>query len=111
VRVGGELAGGPGRSMTPRTPSARLLASTDRDLAELMAQDVFSRELYEALAVITIRMPPLRQRRDDIPVLVRHFVQRVNQALDRRITGVDEQVMKRLQDHQWPGNVAELESV
>jgi len=111
VRLARELADGPGRSMTPRTLSARVIASTDRDLAELMAQDVFSRELYEALAVITIRMPPLRQRRDDIPVLVRHFVQRFNQALDRRITGVDEQVMKRLQDHQWPGNVAELESV
>jgi len=111
VRLVRELADGYGRSMTPRTLSARVIASTDRDLSEAMAQDVFSRELYEALAVITIRMPPLRQRRDDIPLLVRHFVQRFNQALDRRISGVDDQVMKRLQEHQWPGNVAELESV
>ena len=111
VRLFRELADGHGRSMTPRTLSARVIASTDRDLGEAVAQDVFSRELYEALAVITIRMPPLRQRRDDIPLLVRHFVQRFNHALDRRISGVDDQVMKRLQEHQWPGNVAELESV
>jgi DNA-binding NtrC family response regulator len=111
VRLAREMADGPSRSMAPKTLSARVIASTDRDLGEAVAEDVFSRELHEALAVVTILLPPLRDRRDDIPLLVRHFVQRFNSDLDRRITGVDDQVMKRLQEHQWPGNVAELESV
>jgi two-component system nitrogen regulation response regulator GlnG len=111
VRLARELASGHSRSMAPKTLSARVIASTDRDLGEVVAADAFSQELYEALAVVTIRLPPLRERRDDIPLLVRHFIQRFNSDLDRRITGVDDQVMRRLQEHQWPGNVAELESV
>jgi DNA-binding NtrC family response regulator len=94
-----------------RQPTARVVASTDRDLAESAADDAFSRELYEVLSVVTIRLSPLRERRDDIAVLVRHFVQRFNEELDRRIAGVDDHVLRRLQEHQWPGNVGELESV
>ena len=71
----------------------------------------FSRELYDAIAVITLRLPPLRERAADIPLLVRHFVLRFNEELNRTITGVDEDVMRRLQEHSWPGNVGELQSV
>ena len=111
AKLARELAGGHGRSTAPKILSGRVIASTDRDLGEAVAEEAFSQELYEALAVVTIRLPPLRDRRDDIPLLVRHFIQRFNSDLDRRISGVDDQVMRRLQDHQWPGNVAELESV
>jgi len=90
---------------------ARVIASTEQDLGELVATGAFSRELYQALGVITLRLPPLRDRREDIPLLVRHFVQRFNADLNRAITRVDDRVSRMLQDHAWPGNVAELESV
>jgi DNA-binding NtrC family response regulator len=90
---------------------ARVIASTDQDLGELVAAGTFSRELYQALSVITLRLPPLRDRRDDIPLLVRHFVQRFNAYLNRTITSVDDEVSRLLQEHAWPGNVAELEVV
>ena len=89
--------------------AARVIASTEQDLGELVAAGSFSRELYQALGVITLRLPPLRDRRDDIPLLVRHFVQRFNAYLNRTITSVDDQVSRLLQEHAWPGNVAELE--
>jgi two-component system nitrogen regulation response regulator GlnG len=98
--------------MTARKPmTARVIASTDQDLSELVAADAFSRELYDLLAVITLRLPPLHERRDDIALLVKHFVQRFNEELGRSIKGVNDQVLARLEQHQWPGNVAELESV
>ena len=99
------------RASVRKAPTARLVASTEQELADAVAEDAFSRELYEALAVVTVRLPPLRDRRDDIAVLVRHFIQRFNDELDRRITGVDDVVLRRLQEHSWPGNVGELESV
>jgi two-component system, NtrC family, response regulator AtoC len=91
--------------------SARLIASTERDLIELVDAGSFNRELYEMLSVITLRLPPLRERREDIPNLVRAFIDRFNFELSRTIKGVDDEVMARLQDHSWPGNVGELESV
>lgn len=90
---------------------ARVLASTDQDLAQGVAAGTFNHALYDALAVITLRLPPLRERREDIPMLVRHSVQRFNDELNRTIKGVDEQLSRRLQEHPWPGNVGELESV
>lgn len=87
----------------------RVLASTEVDLASLVAAGTFSRELYESLTVVVVRVPALRERRDDIPLLVRHFVHRYNEQLSREIKGVDQQVMQRLRDDEWPGNVGELE--
>ena len=91
--------------------AARVLASTDQNLAQMVASGTFNHELYDALAVVTLRLPPLRERREDIPLLVRHFVQRFNEELNRTIRGVDDQLSRRLQEHDWPGNVGELESV
>ncbi len=91
--------------------AARVLASTDQNLAQQVAAGTFNHELYDALAVVTLRLPPLRERREDIPLLVRHFVQRFNEELNRTIRGVDDQLSRRLQEHDWPGNVGELESV
>lgn len=99
------------RAGRPATPAARILASTDVDLSQLVESGEFSREFYDALAVITLRLPPLRERVDDIPLLVRYFIQRFNEELSRAITGVDEQVLRRFREHAWPGNVAELQSV
>jgi two-component system nitrogen regulation response regulator GlnG len=63
------------------------------------------------LSVITLRLPPLRERQDDIPLLVRHFIMRFNDELSRTIRGADAQVLLRLQERLWPGNVGELERV
>jgi DNA-binding NtrC family response regulator len=90
---------------------ARVIASTDQELSGLVASGAFSRELYQALAVITLNLPPLRDRRQDIPLLVRHLIQRFNADLNRSIRGVDDVVARMLQEHDWPGNVGELETV
>ncbi|HMJ85714.1 MAG TPA: sigma 54-interacting transcriptional regulator, partial [Vicinamibacterales bacterium] len=90
---------------------ARVIASTDQELSGLVASGAFSRELYQALAVITLNLPPLRARREDIPLLVRHLIQRFNADLNRTIRGVDDTVARMLQEHEWTGNVGELESV
>ena len=99
----GPGARGPGR--------ARILASTDRDLAAAVQDGSFSLELHELLGVITVRLKPLRDRREDIPPLVRHFIRRFNDELSRSISGVDDATMRRLSEHGWPGNAAELETV
>jgi DNA-binding NtrC family response regulator len=91
--------------------TARVLASTDRDLIEDVRQGRFNRELHDTLSVISIRVPPLRERRDDIPLLVTHLVQRLSAELHRHIRGVDPEAAQRLHEHAWPGNVMELETV
>ena len=90
---------------------ARLIASTDKDPIELIEDPNFNREFYELLAVITLQIPPLRERREDVPLLVRYFIERFNEELNRTIKSVDDQVLQRFQEHDWPGNVGELESV
>ena len=108
VRAAGEDRG---RGAARSSLTARIIASTDKDLTELIEAGSFSRELYDLLSVITLKLPPLRDRREDIPLLVRYFVERFNDELNRTIKGVDEQVLARFQEHAWPGNVGELESV
>ena len=95
---------------SPRV-DARILATAEDDLSEAIRGGQFSRELYDGLAVITLEVPPLRARREDMPLLVRYFIQRFNAELNRSIKGVDEQVIRQMQSHSWPGNVGELERV
>ncbi len=89
----------------------RMFAASESDLAEALRSGALRRELYDVLSVITLRLPPLRERRGDIPLLVRHFIQRLNDELSRTIRGMDDQVLRRLHEHPWPGNVGELERV
>ena len=89
----------------------RVFAASESDPAEALRSGLLRRELYDVLSVITLRLPPLRERRGDIPLLVRHFIQRLNDELSRTIRGMDDQVLRRLQEHPWPGNVGELERV
>jgi DNA-binding NtrC family response regulator len=90
---------------------ARVLASTSHDLAEELRQGTFNRELFDALSVITLHLPPLRERRSDIPRLVGHLINRFNVELNRSIKGVDAEVTRMLAEHAWPGNVRELQTV
>ena len=87
---------------------ARIIAATNRDLAAEVQQGGFREDLYYRLNVVPLRMPPLRERREDIPRLVEHFIQRAARRHDLPVSGVPRRVLKRLMDYPWPGNVREL---
>lgn len=93
------------------TKRPRLLVSSSEDVATRVRDGHLSRELVDAISVITLDLPPLRDRREDIPELVQHFVNRANAELGRGFKGVDDAAARRLQQHAWPGNVGELERV
>jgi DNA-binding NtrC family response regulator len=90
---------------------ARVVASTSADLVGAVSSGAFNRDLYDLISLITIRLPPLRERRDDLPLLIRHFIRAINTKLNRNIRGLDDQAAKKLQEHGWPGNISELERV
>ena len=95
---------------TPIRTNVRIVAATHRDLTQLIRQGLFREDLYYRLNVVPLRMPPLRERRDDIPELVRHFLtQAAEEGLPWKI--IDSEAMERLQSYNWPGNVRELENV
>ena len=88
----------------------RIIAATNADLHKLMAEQRFREDLYYRLNVITIQLPPLRRRREDIPLLVQHFLQKYSEENKRRVRDVTPDAMRILMDHAWPGNVRELEN-
>ena len=89
----------------------RIVATTNRDLEEEVRKGRFRQDLYYRLNVFPITVPPLRQRKEDIPLLVEAFIARYARKLGKQITSVPNKTMKTLQDYPWPGNVRELESV
>ena len=88
----------------------RVIAATNRDLRQLVAEGKFLEDLFYRLNVIPIEMPPLRDRPEDIPLLVDHFVRRFAERTGKKIDGVDEKAMAELSGYGWPGNVRELEN-
>ena len=88
----------------------RVIAATNRDLRQMVSDGKFQEDLFYRLNVIPIEIPPLRERRDDIPALLDHFVRKHAQRTGRRIDRVDEGVRAALQQYDWPGNVRELEN-
>jgi len=88
----------------------RIIAATNADLNKLMAEQRFREDLYYRLNVITIPLPPLRRRREDIPLLVAHFLQKYADENKRKVREVTPDAMRILLDHGWPGNVRELEN-
>ena len=94
-----------------RTVDVRVVAATSRDLEADVPAGRFRADLYYRVNVLRIQLPPLRERREDIPELVRHFTRIVNARLGLSIAGVSPEAMRLLMDHAWPGNVRELENV
>ena len=90
---------------------ARVIAATNRDLDEEVSEGRFRSDLYFRLNVIPIRIPPLRDRRDDIPILVEHFVRKYNREKGRALEGVRPESLEILRRYTWPGNVRELENL
>ncbi len=101
VRVGGD---------SEREVDIRVVAATNRDLQAAVADGSFREDLYFRLAVIPIQLPPLRERREEILSLARHFLARWNAELDGRVLGWSDAVEQWLLEHPWPGNVRELEN-
>jgi len=90
---------------------ARVIAATHRTLSEEVESGRFREDLYQRLKVITLLIPPLRERREDIPLLVTHLLERINEKVHKRVTRVPTEVMERLTRLPWRGNVRELENV
>jgi PAS domain S-box-containing protein len=90
---------------------ARIVAATNVDLKEAMRQGSFRDDLYYRLFIVPIYLPPLREKREDIPILVKSILEKLNRKFNKKIRGVDPKVMKILCRHAWPGNVRELQHV
>ncbi len=88
----------------------RIVAATNRNLKELVEEGKFREDLYYRLKVVTIVLPPLRERREDIPLLVEHFIKHFNRKMERNIKGLSRSAMDIILDYDWPGNVRELEN-
>ena len=100
-RVGGE-------TLIPM--KARIIAATNKDLHQLVQEGKFREDLYFRLKVVSINLPPLRKRLEDIPLLVSHFLIKINKELHKNVTKVPADVMEMLKNHYWVGNVRELEN-
>jgi formate hydrogenlyase transcriptional activator len=98
-----------GSSRTIRT-DARLVAATNRDLSQMVEDREFRADLYYRLNVFPITVPPLRERREDIPLLVRYFVQQYARRMNRKITAIPTVTMHALERYHWPGNIRELQN-
>ena len=99
-----------GSSRSEKT-DARIVVATNRDLAELARKGEFREDLYYRVNVVRIELPPLERRKEDIPLLVRQFIERFNRLQRKAIRGMEAEALSLLMAHHWPGNVRELENV
>jgi PAS domain S-box-containing protein len=93
------------------TADVRVLAATHRDLSELVKQERFREDLYYRINVIRLELPPLRKRKEDIPLLTNQFIEHFNRLQNRAIHGISGEVLSLLMAHDWPGNIRELENI
>jgi len=98
-------------SIQTEKANVRIIAATNRDLRALVQSGAFREDLYYRLNVITLNIPPLRERKEDIPLLIDHFMEKFNQTLEGKISGFTTAAMKILLNHNYPGNVRELENI
>ena len=91
--------------------NVRIICATNRSLPDRVMAGSFRNDLYYRLNVIPISLPPLRERREDIPILLRHFISRFNQKLRKKISGLDQSALEAFMAYNWPGNVRELNNI
>jgi len=94
--------------VTPIAVDVRVIAATNRDLTDAMAKGLFRKDLYHRINVIAIKLPPLRERKEDIAVLAHFFLRRYALDVGRKVSAISDEAMSRLMSHEWPGNVREL---
>ena len=98
-------------ALNTKHADVRFVAATNHELRELVAQKRFREDLFYRLNVISFRLPALRERRDDIPLLVHHFVKEYGRLNNKQIRGIEPEAMSMLMSRRWPGNIRELENV
>lgn len=98
-------------STRTKNVNVRVVAATHRNLEEMILEKQFRRDLYYRLNVFPISIPPLRERTEDIPLLVRHFVQQFAQRMNKRIESISSETMQALTRYPWPGNIRELQNI
>jgi two-component system response regulator AtoC len=91
--------------------NARIVVATNRDLYQAIAQGKFRKDLYYRLKVLTIYIPPLRERREDIPLLIRHFLHKINREHQTNVLKIEDRAVQLLMEYEWPGNVREMENL
>ena len=96
--------------VNPRKVNVRVLAATHKDLKDLLKKGLLREDLYYRLKVVPIHLPPLRERKEDIPLLVKHFVAKYNKEMEKGVLGPTQEVLPALMDYHWPGNIRELEN-
>ncbi len=111
LRVLQEMQVRPVGSTKAHPVDVRVIAATNRNLEQAMAQGTFRQDLFYRLNVVRIKLPPLRQRRDDIPALVNHFLRRFNRRFRREVRGITPEAVAALTAYDFPGNVRELENM
>jgi transcriptional regulator with PAS, ATPase and Fis domain len=97
-------------SVAPVRTDARILAATHRDLLQLVRDGAFREDLYYRINVVSLRLPPLKDRKEDIPLLTTHFIERFNSLTEREILGISQKALAVLMLYDWPGNIRELEN-
>src|SRR4029079_1636924 len=88
----------------------RVIAATNQDLSKLVSDGRFREDLFYRINVIGIHLPPLRERREDIPLLAEHFLAKYSEQMGKTIGGLSNDALETLQRHEWPGNIRELEN-
>jgi len=98
-------------STQPIKADVRIVAATKQDLSKLVHEGIFRDDLYYRLNVVRIELPPLGERREDIPLLINAFIQKFNARMGKKVTGLSNQALKFLLGYEYPGNVRELENI
>ncbi len=111
LRVLQERAYEPLGSVEPVKTDIRLIAATNQDLSKLVRKGTFREDLFYRIHVIRLALPPLRDRREDIPLLIEHFIAKFNRLQGKDVVGVSDEVLTRLMEYDYPGNVRELENI
>ena len=89
----------------------RIIAATNKDLEEAVREKRFREDLFYRLNVIQIKLPPLRERREDVPLLAMHFLQKFSEELNKTISNISSEALQLLLDYDYPGNVRELQNI
>jgi len=111
LRVLEERAFAPLGSVKKIESDVRVITATNKNLTDQVARENFRQDLFYRINVVRMNLPPLRQRKEDIPLLVGHFIEKMNLLRGKAITGVDDEVLQILMSHDYPGNIRELENI